>query len=117
MPTVMFAPEVTPLDDCEVVIVGDLQFENAMGPAKSLSVDVNDGAERVCGRNVFKQPWKPALARSIPPSMNAFVRSVDVGAPVAFRQTHPPQVMPLAPVFTPKDTIVAPLFCDGIATY
>src|SRR5689334_5255521 len=100
----MFAP-VVPSADCDVVTVGVLQFEKAIGPAKSFRTDVNDGDVRVCGRKVLTQPLKPAAARSMPPSMRVFVTKVLVPVPEPSRQTQPPQVMPFAPVFTPNETM------------
>src|SRR5262245_20976611 len=97
----MFSP-VWPPADCDVVTVGDLQLENAIGPAKSFRTDVNEGDVRVCGKNVLTQPVKPAAARSMPPSISVFGSKVGVPTPDALRQTQPPQVMPLAPVFTPN---------------
>ena len=113
MPTVIDAAGVTFADDCVVVMVGDLQFENAIGPAKSLSTAVNDCDERVCGRNVLMQPWKPAAARSMPPSMNAFWASVVVLAPLELRQTQPPHVIAVAPELTPNDAMVTPRSATG----
>src|SRR3954469_3060629 len=104
----MLAP-LEPPADCCVVTVGVLQFENAIGPAKSLSTDVNDPDERVWGTNVLMQPLNPAAARSMPPSINSLVSSVPVPAPLASRQTQPPHVMPLAPVFTPNEARAAKL--------
>src|SRR4051812_49187790 len=98
-------------------MVGDLQFEKAIGPAKSLRTAVNDCDERVWGRNVLMQPWKPAAARSIPPSMNAFCASVVVLAPVELRQTQPPHVIGVLAELTPNDATVTPPFCEGTATY
>ena len=97
----MFAPDVTPADACDVVMVGDLQFENATGPAKSFRTDVNEGDERVCGKKVLMQPVKPAAVRSMPPSMNALVSSVGVPVPLPLRQTQPPHVM--SAEFTPNE--------------
>src|SRR5215831_17517242 len=87
IPTWIDEADVTPVDDCVVSIVGCLQFENAIGPAKSFSVAVNCCAERVCGKKVLMQPWKPAAARSMPPSMSAFVASVVELVPLPVRQT------------------------------
>src|SRR6478752_6344443 len=98
----MFAPGVTPADDCCVVTVGVLQFEKAIGPAKSFRTDVNVADERVCGKNVLMHPVKPAAARSMPPSINVLVSNVAVPTPLPLRHTQPPQVMPFAPVFTPN---------------
>ena len=99
-PTVMFAPDVTPADACSVVTVGVLQFEKAIGPAKSLRTEVNEGDERVCGKKVLMQPVKPSAVRSMPPSMNALVSSVVVPAPLPSRHTQPPHV--IGPAFTPN---------------
>src|SRR5258706_11188102 len=96
----MCAPYVTPADDCSVVTVGVLQFEKAIGPAKSLRTEVNEGDERVCGRKVLRQRVKPIEVRSMPPSMNALVSRVVVPAPLPSRQTQPPHVMGAA--FTPN---------------
>src|SRR6476646_8761089 len=113
----MFAPDVTPADDCCVVTVGVLQFENAIGPAKSFSTEVNEGDDRVCGRKVLMQPVNPAAARSMPPSMKAFIRMVEVPVPLESRQTQPPQVMPAAGVLTPNEETVLPPWTIETATY
>src|SRR5215467_14194963 len=101
MPTWIDDADVTPGDDCVVSIVGCLQFENAIGPAKSFRTAVKDCDERVCGKNVLIQPWNPAAPRSMPPSISAFCASVVVLAPEPMRHTQPPQVMGVLPAFTP----------------
>ena len=59
---------------------GGGQVSNGIGPAKSLSVAVNDADDRVCGRKVLMQPVNPRPSRSIPPSMSSFWLMESVGS-------------------------------------
>ena len=78
---------------------------------------MNEGDDRVCGKKVLMHPVKPAAARSMPPSIKVLVSNVVVPVPLPSRHTQPPQVMPLAPVFTPNEATWIPFWTIGTATY
>ena len=82
-------------------VVVMLHVLNATGPAKSCSVALMSGEDRVCGNNVLTQPLKPRAFRSTPPSTNSLVETVlMLSAGIWPRHTQPPQAMLLS---TPLD--------------
>ena len=85
--SVAAVPGETPLPVGELLLdcTAVRQEWNGIGPAKSLSPELNDCAVRVCGRKELKQPLNGMPARSMPPSTKSFCGTV---APS--RHTQPP---------------------------